>query len=313
MYSMARGGDVKAIIAAMGVAGCFVMPAWAGSELESSGEKLPSPAARDTTLALTPVYYHWRLPSESALFGSVVTFGKPVFGSLSASVYGIDSSALTRASYWLGDGGYRAPVLTLGYAWRNLVLESFAFSLREQDNPPAQQKNVLELDSGSTRFSYRPSPGWSFQLTRGNLSGLDQLNPGRNVRRTCVSTTYRFDFRGGDWQTTLAWGRNTHTSQESSMGYLLESAMRLGGVHALFGRLEQVRSDELARQNEMLQRELFKLRKLTVGYYRAVNPGGTVEFDIGAFVSRYFVPSFAVSSYGSEPTAYMLFVRARFR
>lgn len=97
------------------------------------------------------------------------------------------------------------------------------------------------------------------------------------------------------------------------MGYLLESSVRLVGIHALFGRLEQVRSDELTRQNEVLQRDLFKLRKLTVGYYRAVNPRGTVEFDVGAFASRYFVPSFAVSSYGKEPTAYMLFVRARFR
>lgn len=313
---MAREGYVKAIVAAMGVAGCFAMHAWAGAESESSAEILPLSGAeyRDTMLAFSAI--HWHLLSEEALFNSAAVFGESVFMPLSPIrklLSDIASSDPVGANYWLYVSGYRVPALTLGYMWNKLMLEGTAFSLREQDNPDASQKEPFKLDSSSARFFYRPGPGWSFQLSRGSLSGLDQLNPGGNVRRTSVAATYRLGFRRGNWQTTLAWGRNSYTSRESSVGYLLESTLRWGTGHALFGGLEQVRSDELVRQDDAFQHELFKLRKLTIGYYRAVDPGGTAKFDIGAFVSRYFVPSFATSSYGSDPTTCTLFVRVKFQ
>jgi hypothetical protein len=77
--------------------------------------------------------------------------------------------------------------------------------------------------------------------------------------------------------------------------------------------LEQVGSDELARQNDAMQRDNFKLKKLTVGYYRNLQIDGPVAIDVGVFASRYFVPSQATLSYGREPTAYMLFLRASIR
>ena len=294
------------------------MPAWAGVESELPAEiPLQSESEyRDAMLAFSVADHHWRMLYEGALFGSVVDPDEPAFGppsSIRKLLFGIDPSDAGRTRHWLHMGGYRVPALTLGYAWSKLMLEGSAFSSREQNNSDASRKEPFKLDSSSARFSYRPGPGWSFQLSRGSLSGLDQLNPGGDVQRTSVSATYRLGFRKGNWQTTLAWGRNSYTSRESSVGYLLESAMRLGGGHALFGRLEQVRSNELMRQDDALQHELFKLRKLTIGYYRVVDPSGAAKLDVGAFVSRYFVPSFAASSYGSEPTAYTLFVRIKFQ
>ena len=97
------------------------------------------------------------------------------------------------------------------------------------------------------------------------------------------------------------------------MGFLVETSAHFDGKGALFGRLEQVRSDELLRQNDSIQRNMFKLKKLTVGYYRNLQTGGPVAIDIGIFASRYLVPSQATLSYGREPTAYMLFLRASVR
>ena len=315
---MAREEHVKAIVAAMGVTGCFAMPAWAWAESELPVEN-PSQSVseyRDAMLAFFVADHHWRMLYEGAVLGSVVNPDEPAFGppsSIRKLLFGIDSSDAARTRHWLYMGGYHLSALTLGYAWSKLMLEGSAFSSREQDNPDASRKEPFKLDSSSARFSYRPGPGWSFQLSRGSLSGLDQLNPGGDVQRTSVSATYRLGFREGSWQTTLAWGRNSYASREASIGYLLESALRVGGVHALFGRLEQVRSDELMRQDDALRRELFKLRKLTIGYYRTVDPTGAAKLDIGAFASRYFVPAFAALSYGSEPTAYTLFVRIKFQ
>jgi hypothetical protein len=152
------------------------------------------------------------------------------------------------------------------------------------------------------------------QVSRGSLGGPDIVNPAGETRRTSISATYSSSLGGNDWQTTVAWGRSIHANREPSVGYLVESTVKIGGTDAVFGRLEQVRSDELLRQNDSLQRELFKLRKLTLGYYRDVLAGGgTVSMDAGVFATRYFVPTSATPSYGSEPTAYMLFMRFRLR
>lgn len=204
-----------------------------------------------------------------------------------------------------------APAYTVGYAWRKLSIERSAFARTDRDAPVGS--GLLRPDSSSTRFSFRPAPGWSFQISRGSLGGVDQINPADETRRTSISATYMHPLHGGNWQTTVAWGRSAPANREPSVGYLLESTARIDGAGTIFGRLEQVRSDELDRQNDSMQRELFKLRKLTVGYYRDLRVSGPVSVDVGAVASRYFVPAAAAPSYGSEPTTYMLFMRVRLR
>jgi hypothetical protein len=242
------------------------------------------------------------------------TPGEAVFGSLALPGHGLagfDTNDPVRGGRWIDASATRAPSYTVGYTWKQLSVERAAFTHADHDIRPGT--DPLRPDSSATRLSYHPVPGWSFQLIRGNLGGVDQVNTEGEIRRTSISATYSQSLRRSDWQTTFAWGRSVRANHEPSMGYLVESSAHFDGKDALFGRLEQVRSDELLRQNDSIQRNMFKLKKLTVGYYRNLQTGGPVAIDIGIFASRYLVPSQATLSYGREPTAYMLFLRASVR
>lgn len=243
-----------------------------------------------------------------------MTVGESVFGPLANPMHelaGFDTTDPVRDGRWLDAGAAYVPSYTVGYTWKQLSVERSIFTGTDRDTHPGV--DPLRPDSSATRFSYRPSAGWSFHLIRGNFGGVDQVNPAGEIRRTSISATYSQSLRRSDWQTTFAWGRSMRTNHEPSVGYLVESAARFGGANTIFGRLEQVGSDELARQNDAMQRDNFKLKKLTVGYYRNLQIDGPVAIDVGVFASRYFVPSQATLSYGREPTAYMLFLRASIR
>lgn len=225
---------------------------------------------------------------------------------------GLNSPDSMMAGYWLDPAKNRARVVTFGYAWRGMAIESSTVS-RSPGDELVPAGGALRLESSATRLSFAPTSNWRLQLSRGTVSGLDQLVPDEDLRRTTLSATYNMAFHEGDWQTTVAWGRSARRYREPTMGYLMESTLRFAGAHALFGRLEQVGSDELLRVDGAQPKQLFKMNKLTVGYYHEVRTSGPARFDIGAFVSRHMVPSDLAPSYGSDPTAYVMFVRVKMR
>jgi len=255
----------------------------------------------------------YRLTSVGAVRTSVGLHPLPT-SAVSASFIqehtGIDTRAALSADRWLSQRPGFAQTITVGHAWRDLTLEGAAFSSpdnREQHG----SRDIRRIDSRSARLSFSPMENWVVRLSRGTVSGLDHLVVGEQVRRTALSATYRRAFAEGDWEATLAWGRNSRKFRESTMGYLAESAFRFAGVHSLFGRFEQVGSDEIARENESLQRQLFMMNKLTLGYAQDLQVTSSLRMDVGAYVTRYFVPSSMAPSYGSGPTTYMMFARVK--
>lgn len=214
---------------------------------------------------------------------------------------------------WLDGSNGGDQRFMLGYRWKRLSIEGAAQQAARgaSENPVTQQGSTMRANWRSTRLSFTPAENWLIKLSRGAVSNLDNLVPGEQVRRTALAATYSLPFSTGGWETTLAWGRNARKNRESHSGYLLESTLRLAGVHSMFGRIEQVGSDSLMRENEALQRQLFKLNRVTLGYYQDLRIQGPVGMDVGAFVSRHLVPSDMTSSYGKDPTAYMVFVRLK--
>lgn len=267
-----------------------------------------------------PVPSHsFPVSTNSAIFGYFDTSGEsalelPVF-SYMRRLSGIDSIEPEDISHWLDSSRSGSAVFAVGYSWRALRLEGSAFSRREQERQKRTSNDALfRLDSSSARLSYNPSPDWLFQFSRGSgsLSGLDQMEPGQDVRRTILSVTYNHAVSQGTWRTTLAWGRSARKTSEPTMGYLLESTLHVSSIHAIFGRLEQVGSDELVRENESMQRQISKLKKITVGYFHDVNAYSPLKTDVGIFASKYLVPS-SLASYGNDPTSYMLFIRFKLK
>ena len=197
--------------------------------------------------------------------------------------------------------------MTAGGAFRGERQASSSFALH------VSEKSYYSRDNYSRRLFVMPSSSWILQLTRGHLSNLDQLEAARDVRRTIVSATYNSSFDMGVWQTTFAWGHHSSNISPNTAGYLAESLFRLGNAHTLFGRLERVRSDDLLRDNESLHADMFKLNKLTLGYYYDVPTGSGSKVDVGGMVSRYSVPSSMAATYGNNPTAVFMFIRLQLR
>lgn len=228
-------------------------------------------------------------------------------------VAGFDNPDKIESGHWLNSGHDISRVLTVGYAWRDVLVEGSAFSGGNRTEGVRPEANRLRLDSRSARMTFKPSPDWSIQFSKGALNGLDQVVAGGDVRRTTLSTTYSRPLSFGTWETTLAWGRNARKSREATVGYLAESSFQFNGGHAVLGRVERVGSDELLRENESYQRQPFKLSKVTLGYVHDISSTPAVSLDVGMLVSRYLVPSHVAPAYGNDPTAYMLVVRIGLR
>lgn len=226
---------------------------------------------------------------------------------------GMDNPDKPDAGHWLHPDHATSEVLTLGYTWRELQVEGSAFTGRLPEERMTPMNDGLKLGSRSARLTFKPSPNWSVQFSKGSLSGLDQVVAGADVRRTTLSSTYRYGFTFGEWETTLAWGRNARKGRETTVGYMAESSLRVNHAHIVFGRFERAGSDELLRENESWQRLPFKLNKLTLGYFQEIKTSPNVSVDAGALVSRYLVPSHVAPAYGRDPTACMFFVRLKFR
>ncbi|WP_147375768.1 hypothetical protein [Noviherbaspirillum cavernae] len=204
----------------------------------------------------------------------------------------------------------RSEPLVRGYSSRPVGPGVSSFLIRSPDTK-LERPSFYSRDAYSRRLFLVPAPNWMLQISRGHVSSLDQLDPGGDVRRSIISASYNSQFDEGGWQTTLAWGRHGGRFRESTMGYLAESSLRIARLHTVFGRLEQVGSNDLLRENESMQRQLFKMNKLTIGYVYDAGSGGPVRFDIGGMVSRHAVPQEMASTYGTAPTAYWMFIRLK--
>lgn len=257
--------------------------------------------------------YSLPLSRVSSVFGYMGLLGDPAYGppaSYARRFSSIEDPDMPFVSNWLESSNAGSNVITLGYVWRNLKVEGSAFSRRDAEQK-RDRPQWYKRDSYSKRLSFNPTPNWALQVSRGHLSSLDQLEPDRYIRRTAISATYNQAFNDVNWQTTLAWGRSSREQQESTNGYLVESTLKLRSLHAFFGRLEQVGSDDLLREDQSVNRRVFKMNKVTVGYVYDVQPSGPVKYDVGALMSRHFVPSGMTPAYGEDPTSYMMFVRLR--
>jgi hypothetical protein len=202
-------------------------------------------------------------------------------------------------------------VVTTGLVYDRLKLEVSSFRGREPD----QHRWDIEaprLDSWSVRATWNPSPDWSLQVSRGYLHSPEQLTPLVNQDRTTASATYNHPLARGNWQTTLAWGRDANHPGTTTDAFLLESAASYGR-HTVFGRAENVSKDELFADQPAspLFGRVFNVSKFSVGYFYTLPIARPFALDLGGLVSKYALPRALDSAYGADPTSFMLFARIK--
>jgi hypothetical protein len=288
-------------------AAVFALPAQA--QEDATGQSDP---ANPATRYLAGPSHSLSGNDEAAIFARVTRFdrhsGEGLLDFSALRLSGTDAGASCCAgpgSLW-GDTAGPGNLFTVGYGWRRFRLEGSAFAPAANDERYPKENRRLDFRSG--RLTFAATPRLALQLDRSFLSELDQFESNGGVRRISFLAHYTREFSTGQWKTTLAWGRSMKNDAEPVFGYLVESTLRWSGSQAVFGRLEQVGSTELLRY-EAVQREWYKLNKLSFGYVRQLGTAPHAKVDVGALLSRYFVPSNRAFTYGGAPFSGMVFVR----
>lgn len=256
--------------------------------------------------------YSRPLSPDSSAFVYVGLPGEPALGppAFMHRFSGMDSPEAPLTHHWLDSTHITFGVATAGYVWRNVKLEGSVFNGREPDQSRFNIE-TRKLDSASARLTWNPTPAWSMQVSHGRLDSPEALEPDVAIRRTTASASHQYHFDANQLQTTLAWGRNRKDPGSTSDGWLLESALKLGQKHTLFGRIERVENSELFKEDELLHGQMFKVGKLSLGGIYDFASFKNSKMGIGALISRYDAPSDLKGIYGSNPTSYMVFLRAR--
>ncbi|TCS35848.1 hypothetical protein EDC30_109149 [Paucimonas lemoignei] len=215
--------------------------------------------------------------------------------------------------HWLNSRNRGSSMAALGYTWRNLRLEGALFKERDSDQSRNSNTELLRMDAAKRRLAYKFGPNWAFQLSRGYLNTPDQFRQDQKSRRRTASLTYRNEFAGNPWHSTLAYARGKGSSGTDSTTYLLDTAMQLGLQHTVFGRIERGGHDELFLDEEGPRNRVYNVNKMSVGYLYEVKTEGPARLGVGGVVSRRDMPNELLSYYGDKTTSYTVFFRLQMK
>jgi hypothetical protein len=258
------------------------------------------------------VSYSHPITSDSSAFIYAGLPGEPALGppAFMHRFSGMENPEAPLTHHWLDSTHITFGVVTLGATWHTVKLEGSVFNGREPDQ---YRYNIetRELDSASARLSWNPTPAWALQISHGRLESPELLEPEVSMKRTTASASYQHNWRANQWQTMLAWGRNNKDPGITTDGWLLESALRTGNQFTYFGRIERVENGELFEHGDPMHGRVFKINKVTLGTVYDFARYTYAKIGVGASVSRYVFPDDLNNYYGSNPTSYMLFLRAK--
>jgi hypothetical protein len=263
--------------------------------------------------------YDLRLGKNALLSFYAAPVGDPAMGP---SAYAHRASAsenpVASLGHHLQDSTHIAnDVVTGGLAYKKARIEFSGFHGREPDE---FRWNIDSgaMDSWSTRLTVQPGQNWSAQYSFAHLTSPEELHATEDVQRMTASLSYNRAIAGGNWASTLLWGRNrVLQTGEVFNGYLAESTLQFAQRNRVWGRIENVdRTSELllGKQVEPADFEetfLARIQAYTVGYDRdfPLIPG--LSTALGGQVTFYGKPDFLTPIYGQHPAGAILFIRVR--
>jgi hypothetical protein len=256
--------------------------------------------------------YSLDLSAHRAVFVYAALAGEPALGppAFMHRFSGEDNPEAPLSHHWLDSTHITYGVVTAGYEWDRMKLETSAFNGREPDQY-RYDVELRALDSWSARLSYNPLPDLALQVSTGRLASPEQLEPDVAVRRTTASASYNRMFPALQWQTTLAWGHNDPEPGAASDAWLLESALRFQDSHTFFGRAERVGKDELFTPGQPHYGPTYTINALSLGYIYDFTHLGPVHLGLGGMGTVYRYPGVLDPVYGQGPVSYLVFLRAR--
>jgi hypothetical protein len=196
-------------------------------------------------------------------------------------------------------------------------VEASGFHGREPDE---NRWNIDQgkIDSWSVRTTVAPGRNWSGQFSYGRITSPESLFAGEDQARMTTSVMYNRPFGGGNWASTILWGR-TRSLPDGDIfnSYLLESTIRFRKRNYAWTRMENAdRSNELILGNNLppagfQEKPAGRVQAYTFGYDREFTFVPHLATAIGAQVSIYGVPDSLQPIYGAHPAGVAMFVRLR--
>ena len=252
-----------------------------------------------------------------SLYGAVV--GDPAMGPAAyAHRASASENPLASLGHHLEDSTHIASdVITAGLTYKKVRFEASGFHGREPD------ENRWNIDSGgidswSLRATVNPAPNWSAQYSLAHLTSPEELHPDEDLRRMTASLMYNRPFRGGNWASTLLWGRNSVLGGHLVLnGYLAESTMHFRERNNIWGRIESVdRTTELLLDGHpqpagFTEGFLGRVQAYTAGYDREFDWIPHLSTALGGQVTFYEKPGTQTTDYGKHPVGGVVFVRLR--
>lgn len=208
-------------------------------------------------------------------------------------------------------------VVTVGVTHGMLRIEASGFHGREPDEARWNIDSGT-MDSWSARATLQPGRNWSGQFSYARIASPEALFPLEDQSRMTASVMYNRPFRGGNWASTVLWGRTRSVQEETIFSsYLLESTLRFRKRNAVWTRIENVdRSSELLNGTTSALGGLHevpvgRVQAYTFGYDRDFRAIPHVATAIGAQVTAYGVADALQPVYGAHPVGAVLFLRFR--
>ena len=208
-------------------------------------------------------------------------------------------------------------VITAGLTYRAVRIEASGFHGREPDEH-RWNIDTGTIDSWSTRVTVSPGQNWSMQYSIAHLASPEAIRPGEDTQRMTASVMYNRPLRGGNWATTLLWGRNSDLNEHQVFnGYLAESTLHFLDRNNVWERVENVdRTSNLLLGGAAValntpERFLARVQAYTTGYDREFSWLPRVSTALGGQVTFYSKPAFLKPIYGAHPAGVVVFVRFR--
>jgi hypothetical protein len=212
--------------------------------------------------------------------------------------------------HWFDSTHITFGVVTAGYGTRHWQIEASAFKGRE----PGENRYNIEppkLDSWSVRGTWNPSRAWNAEVSYGELHSPEALHPEQAERRLIGSISY--SAHGLD--VTAAYSRKAIRLGRVLPAWLAEATYAITEHHAVFGRFENVRNDELFEREEQLgiaeplAGQPVRVSKFTTGYAYTLPLGKIFAVALGAAASAYAKSSELEAAYGRNPHSLTLFAK----
>lgn len=208
--------------------------------------------------------------------------------------------------HWFDSTHITYGVVTAGFASNHLQLEGSLFTGREPDES-RWGIDKMRFDSWSVRATWSPSPSWSIQASTGRLNEPEPLHIGQDEQRTTASAHYA---NGKGLSAMFAFSAKDRKPGRTLTAWLAEANWDMDNHSTLFGRIENVRNDELFPDHaDPLHDQPFRVTKFQAGYAYRLPLGDDFNLALGGTVSAFAKPDALDVAYGGNPVGATVFAR----